>query len=276
MVCQYCGARNHSDDHRCGRCGRRVNDEPVRRPAMPPVQQAATAPALSPAALTDAPPRPGPQLVTELPPPAAAATGATAQPSLFGPMEVARTQPRKPEPVPQASARRRADRSLQGTLDLFAPDGQRALPTAVQAAVYCNAPVAEARERIVAATIDFAIPCCGFALFVTAAHFTGAPVTLDSHSGPFLGAAALLIVAFYRIVCCIGNVDTPGLQWSGLSLLNFDGFRPTRKARFYRLAGGIVSSLSAGIGLLWSLLDEERLTWHDYMSGTFPTRRRLS
>jgi uncharacterized RDD family membrane protein YckC len=87
--------------------------------------------------------------------------------------------------------------------------------------------------------------------------------------------AALLIVGFYRIVCCIGNMDTPGLQWSGLALLNFDGFRPTRKARFYRLGGGIVSGLSAGIGLLWSLLDEERLTWHDYMSGTFPTRRRL-
>jgi uncharacterized RDD family membrane protein YckC len=191
-------------------------------------------------------------------------------------MEVQRAQPRRPEPVPQASARRRADRSMQGKLDFAALDGPRILPTAVEAAVYCNAPVAEARERVVAAIIDFAIPCCGFALFITAAHFAGAPVTEDAHSTPFLGTAALLIVAFYRIVCCIGNMDTPGLQWSGLALLNFDGFRPTRKARFYRLGGGIVSGLSAGIGLVWSLLDEERLTWHDYMSGTFPTRRRLN
>jgi uncharacterized RDD family membrane protein YckC len=176
--------------------------------------------------------------------------------------------------VPQASARRRADRRLQGSLDFGALDGHRTLPTAVEAAVYCNAPVAETRDRVVAATIDFAVPCCGFALFVAAAHLTGAALTIDAVTAPFLAAAALLITAFYRVVCCIGNVDTPGLQWTGLALLSLDGFRPTRKARFYRLAGGIVSALSAGIGLLWSLLDEERLTWHDYMSGTFPTRRQ--
>ena len=30
---------------------------------------------------------------------------------------------------------------------------------------------------------------------------------------------------------------------------------------------------SAGLGLLWSLADEESLTWHDHMSKTFPTIR---
>jgi hypothetical protein len=34
-----------------------------------------------------------------------------------------------------------------------------------------------------------------------------------------------------------------------------------------------VSFIAAGIGLLWALVDEERLTWHDYMSKTFPTPR---
>jgi uncharacterized RDD family membrane protein YckC len=241
---------------------------------MPPVQQVATAPALGAAATQAAPPaRPGPQLVRE---PAVAPPGApsqkAAQASLFGPMEVvAPVRGHGREPVPQASARRRHDRGLQTNFD-FA-DGPRTLQTAVEATVYCNAPVALARERLVAGTIDWLIPCCGFALFVTAAQFTGAPLSIDRNSGPLLAAAALLIVFFYRVVCCIGNMDTPGLQWSGLVLLNFDGFRPGRKARLFRMAGGLVSALSAGIGLFWSLLDEERLTWHDYMSGTFPTQR---
>lgn len=191
-------------------------------------------------------------------------------------MEVTRTAPaRKHEPVRQASARRRPDRRLQGNLDFGQIDGPRTLSTQVEATVYCDAPVAQARDRVVASAIDLLIPCCGFALFVTAANMAGAAVALDAHTRPYLGAAALLIVVFYRVVCALGNVDTPGVQWAGLAVLSFDGFRPTRKARFSRLFGGVVSGLSAGIGLLWSLFDEERLTWHDYMSGTFPTPRQL-
>jgi uncharacterized RDD family membrane protein YckC len=179
----------------------------------------------------------------------------------------------EPVPVPQASARRRADRPLQGRLDFGSLDGPRTLSTAVEATVYCNAPVALASDRLTAAAIDFAIPCGGFGLFLTAAFFSGGPVALDTTSKSVFGVAIVLITLFYRLVCCIGNVDTPGVQWAGLTVLNFDGFRPTRKARLLRMAGGIVSGLSAGIGLLWSLFDEERLTWHDYMSGTFPARR---
>ena len=34
---------------------------------------------------------------------------------------------------------------------------------------------------------------------------------------------------------------------------------------------GIIGFMAAGLGLVWSLVDEERLTWHDLMSKTFPT-----
>jgi hypothetical protein len=29
--------------------------------------------------------------------------------------------------------------------------------------------------------------------------------------------------------------------------------------------------LAAGTGLIWALVDEDSLTWHDHISGTFPT-----
>ena len=38
-----------------------------------------------------------------------------------------------------------------------------------------------------------------------------------------------------------------------------------------RLGGSVLSFLAAGIGLVWSLVDEDRLTWQDHISSTFPT-----
>jgi hypothetical protein len=53
--------------------------------------------------------------------------------------------------------------------------------------------------------------------------------------------------------------------------VNFDGQTPTRAQRFYRTASGFLSLMAGGIGLLWGLVDEETLTWHDHISKTFPT-----
>jgi len=61
------------------------------------------------------------------------------------------------------------------------------------------------------------------------------------------------------------------MRIAGLELVDFDGKAPRREQRFGRLFGSALSLLAAGIGMIWLLVDEERLTWHDHMSGTFPT-----
>jgi hypothetical protein len=38
-----------------------------------------------------------------------------------------------------------------------------------------------------------------------------------------------------------------------------------------RQLAGLLSVVSAGLGLVWALVDEENLTWHDHISKTFPT-----
>jgi uncharacterized RDD family membrane protein YckC len=146
----------------------------------------------------------------------------------------------------------------------------------VGASVYCHAPVAPASHRAIAAAIDVLIPLLGVGTFLGAARYTAGDFPFDGTTLSAIGVAAVLIMAFYRVVCCLGNMDTLGTQWAGLRLLDFDGRLPNRRARLFRLAGGVVSVLSAGIGLLWSLADEERLTWHDHMSRTFPTLRIVS
>jgi uncharacterized RDD family membrane protein YckC len=110
-------------------------------------------------------------------------------------------------------------------------------------------------------------------VFAAAFYFTADSVELNLRSLPFFGAAAVLIAIFYRLVCCLGNMDTPGVQWTGMRLVDFDGRLPTRRARARRIGGGLLSLISVGLGLFWALFDEGKLTWHDHMSGTFPMSR---
>jgi len=82
-----------------------------------------------------------------------------------------------------------------------------------------------------------------------------------------IGAVAFL----YRLLWCLGNGDTPGMRFAGLRLVNFDGRPPDRDQRLLRLGASVLSLASAGLGLVWALVDEESLTWHDHISKTFPT-----
>jgi uncharacterized RDD family membrane protein YckC len=69
----------------------------------------------------------------------------------------------------------------------------------------------------------------------------------------------------------LASGDTAGLRWVQLRLVDFDGRRPNREQRAQRMAGEMLSVIAAGLGLLWSLVDEESLTWHDHISKTFPS-----
>jgi len=153
----FCGAQIHSDDHRCGRCGRRVSDEPVR----PSDDAACTAGGDRAGAIPQAPgaetppPRPGPQLVRSLPSFRCRAGGTgVSQTSLVRPDGMApRGQIRHRDPVPQASVRRRPERSLQANFD-SAPSmpGRTSLHVCCGHRLLC-AHVAQARDRMVAARI---------------------------------------------------------------------------------------------------------------------------
>jgi len=169
--------------------------------------------------------------------------------------------------------RRKAARAAQPSLFDTTHEGSRTLPTSVEAAVCCDAEVAMASDRMVAAGIDFVVPMAGFALFFAGFYWTAGGVTPGMKMLPWFGAALGMLMLLYRLTWCVAGFDTPGMQAANLRLISLDGRRPTRWARLCRMVGGMVSLLSLGIGLLWGLLDEERLTWHDHMSSTFPTRR---
>lgn len=87
----------------------------------------------------------------------------------------------------------------------------------------------------------------------------------------FYGAILAVLWIFYHAFFCAFGSDTPGMRSVRLRLLNFDGHEPSREQRWQRLGGSCLSLAAAGLGLVWTLVDEESLGWQDHISKTFPT-----
>jgi uncharacterized RDD family membrane protein YckC len=197
------------------------------------------------------------------------------QASLFGPQQVAKQASPVRKPVAPPAPRVQRERPSQQALDFnaVAAESARTLPTSVEAAVYCNARVAVAAHRAVAAALDISIVLIAFGVFLATFHFAGHEIVLTNQTIPVYAIVSVLIALFYRLLFCIAEADTIGTHWAGLRLLNFDGRLPSRRERLYRTLGTFVSVIALGIGFAWALFDEERLSWHDYISKTFPSPR---
>jgi uncharacterized RDD family membrane protein YckC len=167
----------------------------------------------------------------------------------------------------------------QGSLDLEflppAPQIPRTLKTTVEAQIFCDAEVATPMHRSVAAFLDSAMIAIGCGIFVAIFQVFGGSVRVDTFDLGVLSSALILITLFYGFLFAFSGRETAGQSWAELRLINFDGLPPDRTSRFLRFLGCWLSFCACGIGVLWSLLDEENLTWHDHMSKTFPTLREI-
>jgi uncharacterized RDD family membrane protein YckC len=279
MTCRYCGTRNTDGEHRCMRCGRRPGDTLT----VAPVMTGALAPKLEAVPLEhagDAPPRPRPNL------------GRAVQVELFDdrPVEkivpIARYAPRpepkhrvktegtrtsssgktvgrKPKPVPEG----------QGSLDFLPPAPKpRQLGTSVDAVIYCEYPVATTLHRAVASALDWSMVLIAYGVFLWAIHEMGCAVTLTKTTGIVFGAMLVAIGFTYGLCFTLVGAETPGMHWTQLRLTTFDGFPPEKRQRLGRFLAACLSRCTV-LGLLWSLADEESLSWHDHISRTFPTPR---
>jgi len=188
--------------------------------------------------------------------------------------------PMRPNGSPQRGAtrpsvprtpRRGSDRpsDVQQSLDFSQADSP--LDMQVEAVIYCDAPVAVPMHRLIAAAVDASMIFIALGLFLGIFLLSGGHLVFSKQLVPlFLGMVGILWV-LYHMLWCLADGDTPGMRFAGLRVVNFDGRVPDRDQRGVRQAAYVLSVLSAGVGLLWALVDEENLTWHDHISKTFPT-----
>jgi len=97
--------------------------------------------------------------------------------------------------------------------------------------------------------------------------------------GPLPGVRALelngalgfvIAITVYEALFLILATATPGMRYAHIKLATLEGQAPTRKQRARRFGAQLLSVLPAGLGIFWSIFDEDRLTWHDRFSLTYP------
>ncbi len=206
------------------------------------------------------------------------------QPALFTTRDLGRVVPieaykqraaERSERAKQAETAVHARHSGSGPLQTDLPFPQSvsgiASTARISEARYSKAPVAIPVHRFMAAAIDFAMVTvvaglvCVFAMIGTREGFLpGSPLY-------WFAGMATVFAGLYKLLWAALEKDSPGLRWCHLKLLHFDGRTPTRRERMYRIAWSLMSIMAGGLGLVWSLVDEESLSWHDHSSKTFLT-----
>jgi uncharacterized RDD family membrane protein YckC len=89
-----------------------------------------------------------------------------------------------------------------------------------------------------------------------------------------LAGSGLLLTgfAYHALFFALGKA-TPGMRYAGIALCTFDDDVPTRDQLWRRLGAMALSLLPVGLGLVWSVFDEDHLSWHDRISGTYLRKR---
>lgn len=275
MTCNYCGSRLGRGEYRCWKCGRRPDDTLSAEPAT--IGNLATQRRII---LQVDPPRP--PLHVEQP----VNSGRPVQSQFVfpeGPVNKDRSGLRiVPSEGFAAKAVRKGQSGrtprpadaieMQGRLELLpqAPAKPRTLGTNVDAVIFCEAPVAARMHRAVAAAMDWAMVLLAYGAFLGVYAAFGGQFSLNRTTSMLFGADLAVVALVYGLTFALAGAVTPGMRWTRLRLLTFDGFPPDLKQRLARFVGSCLS-VSTIIGLLWSLVDEESLTWQDHISRTFPT-----
>lgn len=134
---------------------------------------------------------------------------------------------------------------------------------------YALQPVAPIEERQMAAAIDVA--CLLFAYGGILALFgaVGGEFTMNKLSGAVgLATFAIVYLQYFALFTIFGGT-TPGMMLRGLQVIGFSGEPPTPRQMLMRSAGYMLSAGTFFLGFLWSMWDEDSLTWHDRISRTY-------
>ncbi len=123
--------------------------------------------------------------------------------------------------------------------------------------------------RLMATVVDCALILASFVMcgFIAAARFSHPP---SGKPAEVLGVVALVLIGllYYALFLSL-PVSTPGMKYAGIGLCTFDDQSPTREQLMRRLGAMFLSLLPVGLGFVWSIFDEDHMSWHDRYSRTY-------
>jgi uncharacterized RDD family membrane protein YckC len=123
-------------------------------------------------------------------------------------------------------------------------------------------------RRFLAGLADTLVLLSAAGLFGIVFWWAGGRLSLERLNLLVLAFIAGFFVLVYFALFTALTSSTPGLLWMGLEVRNAEGNYPGAWQSAWRAFGYLVSVAGAMLGFIWALVDSERLTWHDRISGT--------
>ncbi len=128
-------------------------------------------------------------------------------------------------------------------------------------------------QRMVGGMADFLIVLAATAMFaLIVLNIAGAVPASKALLAVALVVPCLLWIG-YQYIFLVHGGRTPGMQFAGLSLAQFEGEPVGARLRRSRALAMALSSVSLGLGFVWALVDEDTLCWHDRITRTYPVQR---
>ena len=137
-----------------------------------------------------------------------------------------------------------------------------------------SVPVAPLGQRFLAGVVDGLLLLLALAFFVAIFWWVvgGRLYLRPTYLGALGFVAGFLVLTYFALFGRLAPAS-PGQQAVGLTLRSLDGIAPTAGQAFWRAFGYLVSLSALMLGFVWALVDNEGLTWHDRISGTFLASR---
>jgi uncharacterized RDD family membrane protein YckC len=160
----------------------------------------------------------------------------------------------------------RLGEQMQGEQSPDELPAEEAEATTAPAAAFELAPVS---RRLMAAIVDSSL-IAGVFLALAMAVLNKAKELPNLRQAELGAALTLAVLAMlYHVFFLLLAAKTPGMKWACLSLRTFGGQKLTLDERCGRLGALVLSLLPVGLGVAWAIFDDEHLSWHDRLSGTY-------
>jgi len=130
-------------------------------------------------------------------------------------------------------------------------------------------PVASIDDRRLAGLVDLGCLLFAYGGFLMLFGSLGGQFTLSKLTAVvYTTTFAIVYVQYFALFTIFGGT-TPGMMLRNLQVTSFSGEPPTPRQMLLRSMGYMLSAGTFFLGFLWSMWDEDQLTWHDRLSRTY-------
>jgi uncharacterized RDD family membrane protein YckC len=120
--------------------------------------------------------------------------------------------------------------------------------------------------RFMSGLVDGILVAGGALAFVTAYAKAGGEIPLGLSAVGAIFAILVVVHVLYQLLFFTFSDQTPGMRYARIGLCTFADDNPTRAQMRRRILAQFIAICPLGIGLLWIVLDDDGLGWHDRIS----------